>query len=124
MIDSDSLIKIEEFNILSNKYKLRETAEEFLIIDDPIALQHHLVGILLNQILSRVGLKKYRQKAKEVLFTEFLQLYDIGIFSPIHKKNLSKEQISNTLRAISVIKEKCDSILKECICADGRKQHD
>jgi len=46
----------------------------------------------------------------------------MGVFSPIHKKNLSRKQISNTLRAISVIKEKYNGILKGRTYADGRKQ--
>ena len=97
---------------------------EFLKYDDLIVLQHYLVGIILNQISSRAGLKKHSNKAKEVLFTKFLQVHDIRVFKPIYKHNLTKEQISNTLRAISVIKEKRDGTLKECTCTDSQKQYD
>ena len=91
MINSDNPINIEEFNILSSKCKLHEIVGEFLIYDDLIALQHHLVVILLNQMSSRVGLKKHGNKAKEILFTEFLQSYNMGVFKPMHKHNLIKE---------------------------------
>ena len=106
------------------EHSLRESVNKFTLTDDPSELQHHLVGVLLHQMSAKVGLKKHGQRAKEVLFTEFLQLHDMGVFSPIHRRNLSSTQIKNTLRAISVIKEKRDGTLKGRTCADGRKQRD
>ena len=48
----------------------------------------------------------------------------MGVFSLMYKHNLTKKQISNTLRVILVIKEKRDGTLKGRTCADRYKQQD
>jgi len=93
-----------------------------MITDDPMPLQHHLVGVLLNQMSAKQDIKKHSMRAKEVLFTEFLQLCDMDTFIPMHKGDLTKEQVREALIAISVIKEKSDGILKERTIAFGKKQ--
>ena len=80
-------------NMLNPKHSLRETVERFNITDDPAELQHHLTGVLLNQMSSRAGAKKHGDRAKEALFTEFLQSHDMNVFHPVHKNDLTKEQI-------------------------------
>ena len=72
---------------------------------------------------ARDGIAKHGDKAIEVLYNEFLQLHDMNVFVPIHKKDLTKQQIKDALRAISVIKEKRDGTLKGRTCVDGSKQH-
>lgn len=61
--------------------------------------------------------KKHRERVKEVLFTEFLQLRNAGVLIPVAKKDLTKEQIEVALRVILVIKEKRDDTLKDRACA-------
>ena len=56
-----------------------------------MALQHQLTGILLNQMSTRVGIKKHGKRAEDVLFTEFLQLDNMHVFIPIHRKDLTME---------------------------------
>ena len=95
----------DEFNILSGNNNLRDVVDRYMMTDDPMPLQHHLIGVLLSQMSAKQGIKKYGMKAKEVLFTEFLQLCDIDTFMPVHKDDLNNEQIRQALIAISVIKE-------------------
>ena len=68
------------------------------------------------------GIQKYGDKAIKVLYNEFLQLHDMEVFLPVYHNKLSKQQLKDALRAISVIKEKRDGTLKGRTCADGRKQ--
>ena len=69
---------------------------------------------------SKVGIKNHRNKAKEAFHAEFMQLHDIDVFLSIKKNKLSKMQRKNTLRAMSVIKEKRDGALKGSLFDDGR----
>ena len=71
---------------------------------------------------SKVGIKKNGNKAKEASREKFVQLNDMDIFLPIKKNKLSKKQKNNSLRAISVVREKRDGKIKGRVCADGRKQ--
>ena len=61
---------------------------------------------------TKAGIKKHGDRAKEVLFIEFLQLHDMNVFIPIDKRDLIREQIKGTLWALSMIKEKRDYSLK------------
>ena len=56
-------------------------------------LQHYLVGVLLNQMSTKQGIKKYGRRAKKVLFTEFLQLSNTDTFIAVYKRDLVDEQI-------------------------------
>jgi len=123
VVDSDGgKVDLDIYNILNPKHSLRTTVEEFQSTGDPSALQYMLIGILLNQMSAKAGINKYGNKAEEVLFAEFLQLHNMHVFLPAHKRNLTKEQIRKTLRAISVIKEKRDDTLKGRTCAIGTPQ--
>ena len=72
---------------------------------------------------AKQGVKKYGIRAKEILFTKFLQLCNMDTFMLVHKKNLTDKQIREVLRAISIIKEKSDRILKGRTIVFGKKQH-
>ena len=111
-------------NILHPKHSLQATVEAFMNDNDPTALQHQLVGILLNQMSAKAGIKKHGKRAEDVLFTEFLQIDNMHVFIPAHRKDLTIEQIRKALRAISVIKEKRDGTLKGRTCAVGTPQRE
>ena len=106
MLKETDSVKPDQCSILHPDSKLRDIVDDFLITKDPAMLQQYLISILLTQMYARAGIKKHGDKLKEVLFTEFLQLHDMGVFWPIHRDNLTKKQIERALRALSVIKEK------------------
>ena len=81
----------DKFDALSDEISLRDAALKFLINDDPTPSQHHLVGALLNQMSAEQGVKKHGSRAKEVLFTEFLQLCDVDALMAVYKKDLTNE---------------------------------
>jgi len=103
VLEQHKSIDTTEYDFTQARSQLRKIVDEFLLTEDPTALQHHLVGILLTQMSAKAGIRKHGDKAKEVLFTEFLQLHDMGVFWPIFRSSLSKEQIERTLRALSFI---------------------
>ena len=71
---------------------------------------------------TRDRIAKHGNKDIEVLRDEFLQLHDIEVLTPTHKKDLLKQQIKDAPRTMLVIKEKRDGALKGRTSADGSKQ--
>ena len=100
--------KLKEFNASLDESSLRSHVEEFLIADDPMPLQYHLVGVILNQMSSKKVVAKHSDRAREALFVEFLQLCGMDAFVLMRKKNLTKQQRKSSLRAMSILKEKRD----------------
>ena len=85
-------------------------------------LFNYIIGYLLNQMLTKVSIRKLGSKAEEALYKEFLQLYDTNTFTSVFEKDLSPEQIKKALDTISVIKKKRDWPIKERTYANGKKQ--
>ena len=114
--------KLKEFIVSFDKSSLRDRVEEFMITDDPMPLQHHLIGVPLNQMSTKKGIAKHSDRAREVLCTEFLQLCGVDTFVPMRKKNLAKQQRKSSLRAMSVVKGKRDGSLKGRTWTFGKAQ--
>ena len=51
-------------------------------------LQHHFVGMLLNQIPAKGGVKKHGDRARHVLMNELLQLHDMDVFTVVMTEDL------------------------------------
>ena len=114
--------KLKELNTSFDKSSFRDRVEELVATDNPMPLQHHLAGVLLNQTSTNKGIAKHGDGAREALFTEFLQLCSMETLVLMHRKDLIKQQRKSSLRATSVIKEKRDGILKGRTCAFGKYQ--
>ena len=99
-----------------------EAVEKFQTSGSIEKLEHHLVGVLLNQMSSKACIRKYGDKEREVLLNEFRRLIGMGTFTTVLCKELKSKQKKIALMVISVIKEKRDGSLKGRTCADGRKQ--
>jgi len=50
------------------------------------------------------------------------QLKYLDVFKAVHASSLTEQQKRDALREITVLKEKCDEVLKSRTCADGRSQ--
>jgi hypothetical protein len=68
------------------------------------------------------GIKKHGQKAIDAMLKEFCQLDDKSVFTAVDATKLSSTQKFAALRAINLIKEKRDGVLKGRSCADGSSQ--
>jgi hypothetical protein len=63
---------------------------------------------MFTQMSAHKGIKKYGQQALDALRKEFLQFKSLDVLEPLDAFTLSDEQKTESLRAISVIKEKRD----------------
>jgi hypothetical protein len=86
------------------------------------AIVKSVVGIILNQMSAKVGIRKHGKVAVAALFDEFLQLHDLNVFEPRSASSLTRKGKKAALRAISVIKEKRCGRIKGRTVADGRTQ--
>jgi Reverse transcriptase (RNA-dependent DNA polymerase) len=68
------------------------------------------------------GIKKHGQAAFDALHKEFKQFRAMDVLEPLNSFELTDEQKSESLRALSVIKEKRDGRLKGRTVADGSAQ--
>ena len=89
---------------------------------EPQDMFKRCVGVCLNQMTAKTGIKKHGQTAITAILKEFGQLNDKGTFKPIFKHTLTKDQISKAIRTITVIKEKRCGNIKGRTCVDGRLQ--
>ena len=80
------------------------------------------VGICMTQMTARAGIKKHGQDAVMAILKEFGQLDGRKFFKPRHKESLTQQQRLNTLRTITLIKEKRCGRIKGRMCVDGRPQ--
>jgi hypothetical protein len=87
-------------------HTLREAVKNRSDSSSHQAIVKSVVGIILNQMSAKVGIRKHGKVAIDALFAEFLQLHDLNVFKPRSACSLTREQKKASLRAISVIKEK------------------
>lgn len=87
------------------------------------SIRKAITGLMFTQMSAHKGIKKHGQSALDALKKEFLQFKALNVLEPLDAFTLTEEQKSESLRALSVIKEKRDGSLKGRTCADGSKQH-
>jgi Reverse transcriptase (RNA-dependent DNA polymerase) len=86
------------------------------------AVQKAIYGLLFTQMTAQKGIKKHGQSAMDALRKEFEQFRVMDVLEPLDPFQLSDELKSESLRALSVIKEKRDGRLKGRTVADGSAQ--
>ena len=79
-------------------------------------------GMTFTQMSAKAGLRKHGQRAEEALLKEYAQLEKQKVYESIDPATLTSAQRKQVLRAVSLIKEKRDGVLKGRTCADGRIQ--
>jgi hypothetical protein len=79
-------------------------------------------GLIFTQMSAQKGIKKHGQAAYDALRKEFEQFKVMQVLEPLDAFTLTDEQKSESLRALSVIKEKRDGRLKGRTVADGSAQ--
>jgi Reverse transcriptase (RNA-dependent DNA polymerase) len=81
-----------------------------------------IVGLMFTQMSAHKGIKKHGQTALNALRKEFEQFKALDVLEPLDAFTLTDEQKAESLRALSVIKEKRDGTIKGRTCADGSSQ--
>ena len=89
---------------------------------EPKDMFKRCVGVCMNQMSAKAGIKKHGEEAVTAILKELGQLEHMKTFKPRHKRELTREQLSKAMRIITVIKEKRSGILKGRSCVDGRPQ--
>ena len=90
-----------------------------------------VTGIVMNQISKqdryaqvsvKEGVRRHGQKAVNAVLSEFAQLNDKDIFTPVSAKSMTSSDKREALNLITLVKEKRNGKIKGRACADGRKQ--
>jgi Reverse transcriptase (RNA-dependent DNA polymerase) len=99
-------------------------------VDDASALPDAIkrtafnMGVLFTQMSAAKGVQKHGQLAWNALKAEFEQFRQMDVFEPLDAFAMTEEQKSESLRALSVIKEKRCGKLKGRTVADGSAQRE
>jgi len=80
------------------------------------------VDVMFTQMSAGKGIKQFGKRAIAAMFKEYNQLNDLAVFGRVNPDTLTHEQKDNVLRAINLIKEKQNGIIKGGTVADGRPQ--
>jgi hypothetical protein len=87
-----------------------------------LAMQKAIYGLIFTQMTAQKGIKKHGQAAFDTLRKEFEQFRAMDVLEPLNAFELTNEQKSESLRTLSVIKEKRDGKLKGRTVANGSAQ--
>ena len=70
------------------------------------------------------GLEIFGEKGAEAVLKELKQLHDLSVVSPVHPRDMTKEQVKRALPYLMFLKRKRCGKIKGRGCADGRPQRD
>lgn len=70
------------------------------------------------------GLEIFGEKGAEAVLKELKQLHDLSVVSPVHPRDMTKEEIKRALPYLMFLKRKRCGKIKGRGCADGRSQRD
>jgi hypothetical protein len=70
------------------------------------------------------GIKKFKVKGKAGVTMELTQMNHMSMFRPIEVEALTYNGRKKALSLLMFLKEKRDSLVKACMCANGRKHQD
>jgi hypothetical protein len=82
------------------------------------------LGVALVHYSMNAGIKKFKAKGKAGVTKELTQMHDMNVFHPIKVESLTYDKKKKALSLLMFLKEKRDSLVKVCMCADGQKQKD
>jgi hypothetical protein len=88
------------------------------------AIQKAMFGLIFTQMSAHAGIKKHGKLAWDALKKEFEQFKQMDVLEPLDAMTITAEQRKESLRALSVIKEKRDGRIKGRTVADGSQQRD
>jgi len=80
------------------------------------------LGVALIHYSMNAGMKKFKEKGEAGVTKELTQMHDMNMFRPIEVEPLTYDENKKALLLLMFHKEKRDSLVKVCMCADRRKQ--
>ena len=81
-----------------------------------------LFDVCFTQMQAKTRIKKHGQRAVAAMLKEYMQLTNMDVMGFLKYDDLTDEQKRTALKAINIIKEKRNDILKGRTVADGRGQ--
>ena len=86
-------------------------------------IEKSVFGFNFHQMSATAGIRKHGDTARAALLKEAVQLMDEDVFHPFDARNMTEQErilvLKEALRAVNLIKEKRNGILKGRTCADG-----
>eukprot|EP00957_Ditylum_brightwellii_P159016 12103062-Ditylum_brightwellii.AAC.1 len=113
-MEGKSYMQTEGFNFTNLKEDLNYTTTR--------QLYSKAVDYMFNKMTATEGIKIFQERAVAALIKEYKQLNDLCVLGVVDYNSLTKEQKSQALRAINLIKEKRDGKIKGRCCSDGISQ--
>ena len=105
--------------------ELKRTEAKYLLV---AAVVEQYNKLDTSQVTPQYGaesrIKEFSKARKEAVMKELKQLHDIHVISPIHPKDITKEDIKRALPYLMFLKRKQCGKIKGCSCADGRSQQE
>ena len=86
------------------------------------AVRRAIFVLIFTQMSAKAGIKKHGQAAADALRKDFEQFRSMHVLEPLDAFKITEEQRAEPLRALSVIKEKRNGLLKGRTVADGSSQ--
>ena len=83
---------------------------------------NHVIHCTMMQLSVKQGIKQWGKVAEDEAIKEMKQQHDMEVFTPVHSRDMSREQKQQALSSLMFLKEKSDGRIKGCACADGRPQ--
>ena len=108
--------------LLPKKIKGNAKLDKELRAAAPEDLEKVVFGFIMNQMTAKAAIKKHGRAAEEALMKEFAQLEKLDVYEAVDPTKLTKAEKLAALRALNLVKEKRDGVLKGRTVADGRPQ--
>ena len=70
------------------------------------------------------SMKKFGNRARQAATSELLQLHKRMVFKPVHRKDITKEEMDRSMESLIFLTEKRDGIVKARACANGSVQRE
>jgi len=103
---------------------LQNAIDDFDSTGCTVKMNKYITGFIMNQMTATKGIKKHGELAVTDLLADFQQVHDMSVFEGMDPTLLTKEQKHSALRAINLIKEKRNGVLKGRTVADGRPERE
>ena len=101
---------------------LKKAVKECIENKDRKVLKNYIIRFLFNQMSAKEGIKSFGNKALMASCNEFSQLHNTSTFYSIKTNRLTYKQKKQALRALLLIKEKCDRTIKGRTVENGALQ--
>jgi len=110
------------FNNLQAKLKECSTEDTRILIHIMQCMERKLQFV--QRYTLKKSMKKFGNRARQAATSELLQLHKRMVFKPVHRKDITKEEMDRSMESLIFFTEKRDEMMKARACADGSVQRE